>query len=106
MQYYWYKSFPFSGELPVIHLFTVQNRDSPVCLKNFSQLINRFFFLFESKNTFLEISSCSAKYYLRDEQGNYPVTNYMELEDIDLTKAASPAMNRISFDKGGDSPGK
>jgi hypothetical protein len=28
----------------------------------------------------------SAKYYITGEQGIYPVTNYMELEDIDLTK--------------------
>ncbi len=27
----------------------------------------------------------SAKYYLTGEQGIYAVTNYMELEDIDLT---------------------
>src|ERR1700730_12316011 len=46
----------------------------------------------------------SAKYYLRDEQGIYPVTNYMELEDIDLTKPASPARDPL-LDKSGDSPG-
>jgi hypothetical protein len=28
----------------------------------------------------------SAKLYITDEQGIYPVTGYMELEDIDLTK--------------------
>ncbi len=28
----------------------------------------------------------SAKYYLQGEQGIYPVTNFMELRDIDLTK--------------------
>lgn len=28
----------------------------------------------------------SAKYYGTGEQGIYPVTNYMQLEDIDLTK--------------------
>ena len=28
----------------------------------------------------------SAKYYSTGEQGFYPVTNYMQLEDIDLTK--------------------
>jgi hypothetical protein len=27
----------------------------------------------------------SAKYYETDEQGVYPVTNYVELGDIDLT---------------------
>ncbi len=29
----------------------------------------------------------SAKYYETGEQGIYPVINYMQLEDIDLTKA-------------------
>ena len=28
----------------------------------------------------------SAKFYITGEQGIYPLTNYMELEDIDLTK--------------------
>ena len=28
----------------------------------------------------------SAKYYVTGEQGIYPVTNYMELDDIDLTR--------------------
>ena len=28
----------------------------------------------------------SAKFYLTHEQGIYPVTSYMELQDIDLTK--------------------
>jgi hypothetical protein len=28
----------------------------------------------------------SARFYLTGEQGIYPVTNYMQLEDIDLTK--------------------
>ena len=28
----------------------------------------------------------SAKFYITGEQGIYPVTNYMALEDIDLTQ--------------------
>ena len=31
----------------------------------------------------------SAKYYYTDEQGIYPVTNFMELRDVDLTRLRS-----------------
>ena len=31
----------------------------------------------------------SAKFYATDEQGLYAVTNFMELEDVDLTKPLS-----------------
>ena len=34
----------------------------------------------------VEYIHSSAKFYQTGEQGIYPVTNYMELEDIDLTK--------------------
>ena len=33
-----------------------------------------------------EYKHSSAKFYLSGEQGVYPITNYLELEDIDLTK--------------------
>ena len=33
----------------------------------------------------VEYPHSSAKFYITNEQGVYPVTNYMELEDIDLT---------------------
>ena len=36
----------------------------------------------------------SAKFYILDEQGNYPVTSYTDLEDIDLSIS-------LKFDKGG-----
>lgn len=37
----------------------------------------------------VDYAHSSAKYYITGEQGIYPVTNYMELEDIDLTKSNS-----------------
>ena len=33
-----------------------------------------------------EYKHSSAKFYLSGEQGVYPIMNYLELEDIDLTK--------------------
>ena len=36
----------------------------------------------------------SAKFYILDEQGNYPVTSYTDLEDIDLSIS-------LKFEKGG-----
>lgn len=36
-----------------------------------------------------EYPHSSAKFYLTGEQGIYPVTNYMNLEDIDLTQTSS-----------------
>ena len=36
-----------------------------------------------------EYVHCSAKFYLCNEQGVYQVMNYLELDDIDLTKSVS-----------------
>ena len=38
-----------------------------------------------------EYEHSSAKYYFTGEQGIYPVTNFMELRDIDLTKCIHEA---------------
>lgn len=37
-------------------------------------------------NSPVEYAHSSARYYITGEQGNYPVTNYMNLQDIDLNK--------------------
>ena len=34
----------------------------------------------------VEYRQSSAKYYLTGEQGEYEVTNYKELQDVDLTR--------------------